>query len=225
MRGLCCQLLLLGVLAACTARADLIWDNGNFDNRRAVSSEKDNYLVTHGSYAADDAVLTTGYYLQEIRWWGAALIDQNHPFTSYQAQYTILGDDPNAGLLYTSAPMTFSVTDMGTYFYGFRVYVGEVDVPDFYLTPGHYHFAVRLLSNSGRNFQLSTGNGVVQGESMGLFQGPDFWGGPPPPYWTTIQQFGGFTTDYAFSLHGIVPEPAGVGVLAVLGAFYRRRSR
>ncbi len=223
MRGSLRQSPLLAVLVASAAHAGLIWDNGSFDNRRAVSSEKDNYLVTHGSYSADDAVLTTGYYLQQIRWWGAAQIDQNHPFNSYQAQYTILGDDPNAGPLYTSAPLDFGVTDQGTHFYGYRVYVGEVNVPDFYLAPGHYHFAVRLVSTSGRNFQLSAGNGAWQGESMGLFQGQDFWGGPPPPYWVTIQQFGGFTTDYAFSLYGRVPEPAVAGLLAVLGALCRPR--
>ena len=222
MHGLYWLSPLIGVLAAVAGRADVIWDNGSFDGQRGISSEKDNYLVVHGSFAADDAVLTTGYYLQEIRWWGAALINQYHSFASYQAQFTILGDDPNAGALYLSEPMAFDATDTGTTFYSYRVYIGAVTVPDFYLAPGHYHFAVRLISNSGRNFQLSTGNGAVQGETIGLFQGQDFWGGPPPPYWVTIQQFVGLTTDFAFSLHGIVPEPT--ALLALLAIFCRARS-
>jgi hypothetical protein len=209
--------------SAVPLRADLLWDNGPFDGRHAISSELDHFLVAHGSFAADDALLPAGGLVDGIGWMGACLIDQNHTFDSYQAQAIVFANDPNLTVLYASDPSPFDVASTGGLFYGYRIYSGVVSLPDLPLSPGNYFFAVRLTSTSGRNFQLSAGNGTVAGESMGLFQGQDFWGGPPAPNWVTIQQFAGFTSDYAFQVYGRVPEPAAMALAGLVLLFPRRR--
>jgi hypothetical protein len=214
---------MLMVGGSVSVRADLLWDNGPFDGQHAISSELDHFLVTHGSFAADDAMFSEGGIVDGIGWMGASLIDQNHPFSSYQAQAVVLAADPDFTVVYASEPAPFDVVSTGGLYYGYRIYAGELSLPDLPLAPGTYFFGVRLTSLSGRNFQLSAGNGIVAGDSMGLFQGQDFWGGPPAPDWVTIQQFAGFTSDYSFQVYGRVPEPAAAALLGLVLLSARRR--
>jgi hypothetical protein len=71
----------------------------------------------------------------------------------------------------------------------------------------------------GRNVMLTTGSGTLNGLTMGLFQS-DFFGYPD---WTLTEDTSPtMTTDFAFQVYGVIPEPASL-LLLVAGAYLARR--
>lgn len=223
-------LVLLLIVGAAVAQADLLWDNfltanpgvdGGFDRRSYFSSERN--AAVEDTWATDDVVFTQDVVVQGIKWAGG-----RDPRWSYSVEVIILKEQnqtytPLAG--FPLAVPTYQVTGTFGSFYGFQTFNGYVELPDTPLGPGHYYIGVRLVSGptgqgDGRNVALTTGYGQINGQTMGLVRP-----GPPPYYnWIFINQYPGEpATDYAFQVHGI-PEPTGLALLGVgLLLQFRRR--
>jgi|GEM_PF-6476745 len=205
------------------ASADLLWDNfltdnpaadGGFDGHSYFSSEQN--AAVQDTWATDDAVFTFPVTIQGIKW-----VAGYDPRWSYTAEIIILAEDADSDSYapwpgFPLAVTNWQVTATFGTFYGFRVYNGYAELPDVELPPGHYYFGVRLVSGQGgqgdgRNVALTTGNGQINGQTMGLVRP-----GPEPNYnWMFINQYPGETaTDYGFQLYGI-PEPASLGLLGL----------
>lgn len=223
-------LLLLLVGGAAIAQADLLWNNfltpnpavdGGFDRQSYFSSERN--AAVPDTWTTDDAVFTHDVIIQGIKWAGA-----RDPRFAYTAEVIILKEESQSYTPLTGFPLaipSYQVTGTFGNFYGFQTYNGYVDLPDTPLSAGHYYFGVRLVSGptgqgDGRNVALTTGNGQINGLTMGLVRP-----GPPPYYdWIFINQYPGESpTDFAFQLYGI-PEPTSL-VLLGLGLMLQLRRR
>jgi hypothetical protein len=223
-------ILVLALAGASSARAVLIWDNfltanpptdGGFDGHSFFSSERN--AAVEDSWAADDAVWTGNVTVQGVKWAGGR--DPRFPYGNVEL---IVLNEQGGGLSVVQQYSLGQPTIQGTFgtFDGFEVYDGYIELPPggLDLGPGHYYFGVRLVNGAngdedGRNVMLTTGDGAINGVTMGLFQS-DFFGYPD---WTlTADTSAGITTDFAFQVYGVIPEPVSL-VLLTAGAFLARR--
>lgn len=223
----CIALFLLGSFTA--AQADgalLLWDNYQgpvgYDHISARSSER-NTIVTD-SWTADDAIFSAqdypfGVSIQEIKW-----IGMRDPFANYMsADFIILDDGFN--VISEVADLPYTVNVLGSDF-GLQTYEGSIAVPDVVLTPGRYYFAARLSNGFlGQNFVATTGQGNIQGVTVGAFQ--SYWFGyPGQPGWVLVSEIPSATvSDFAYRIYGVpVPEPASLATLLIGGlALLRKR--
>jgi hypothetical protein len=227
--------VVLAATAAGAARADMIWDNflssnpasdGGFDGRSYFSSERNASVVD--SWTADDAVWTQSVTVQGVKWAGGR--DARFPYGT--VELIVLKEVD--GVLSTVQQYSLGQpTVTGTFgtFQGFQVYDGYVDLPGggLGLTAGHYYFGIRLVNGvngdaDGRNVFMTTGTiggqTTINGLTMGMFQS-DFFG---YPNWTlTADTSAHMTTDFAFQVYGILPEPASLMLLAAGLLVARRR--
>lgn len=230
-----CHVALVVLLVVCgggLARGDLLWNNfltdpDGFDTNLLMTSEKDATISLGGSWTADDVAFTSpgGVQIESIRWAGALLA--NHAYT---VEVTILQNDPGYTELAAISVPTFTIVDTYGTTGGYERYVADVTLPGdgYYLPAGEYFIGIRLLSTSGRNFMASTGNGTLNGNSMGIFKST-YWGYSD---WIPINQFATYQpehpfldpTDFAFQVYGsIVPEPA--AMLLISGGILLLRRR
>jgi hypothetical protein len=229
------------------APAAVIWDNylsrnpGNdsewYDGVYALSSERST-LVTN-SWTADDAIFDYPVTLTGLSWYGLLEKRQSAEYTGVDV--AVYAKNPNQESSNPIAPgavpvamftdLSFSQRDIAdSSFDGsgkqYQVYEGTVDLPEnVALDPGHYYYSVRVVDNGlGRAYALTTGAGESNprgGTTMAAFQST-FLYYPDRPNWVYVDQASAMASDYAYRLHGFVPEPASLLLLA-LGSFALRR--
>lgn len=217
--------LAAGVMAQ-AGPIETLWDNywspaPGYDRLGYFSSEIS--ASVPDSFAGDDAIFAEPVRIQEIKWLGM----RNTTYTYGSAEVVIL--DTSFNTLHSLTGLSFSSTTItdGAFPWGYTPYEGTVAIPNIELAPGRYYFAVRLVSGTpqaptgGRNFVLTTGSGTIHGGTMGVIRVPAFGA----PNWTLIgNYFGSRPTEYAYRIRGeIIPEPAGLVLLALGGLLARRR--
>lgn len=222
----------LGMVLAGSAFAggtQLLWDNyltppDGYDGQNALSSDRN--TQTQDSWVADDAVFGQIVRVDEIRWVGYREINGGGQYPA--ADVTVLDSTFNTLLEFNDASYTDSVLDtvqiLGR---TYQIYEGSVSLETFAgdreFDPGQYYFGTRLVGNTlGQNFFATTGNGTLNGQTIGFTRSPSFF----QNNWTPVSQVYGieFNTDFAFQVRGvIVPEPAAIAMLGAGALLFVRR--
>jgi len=208
----------LAVLAGVAGvQADIIWDNyltspDGYDSISAFTSERNTNVVD--SWAGDDAIFGAPVTVTGVEW--LAIRDPDYQYT---AEVVVL--DENFDIVNEYIEMDYAATVVTPDpLFGYQVYSGYIDLGGLDLPAGQYYFAVRLFTGgAGRNMILTTGDGTINGLSMGVVQSDHFG----IANWTEIASAwpGAPVTDLAYRIHG-VPEPASLVLLAG-GLFMLRR--
>lgn len=208
----------LGAFFAGTAGADVLWDNmigeDGFDRVAGLSAERNTEVPD--AWTADDALAAVGWRVTGYRWIG--LRDPRYGYS--RAEVLVLDEQLSpvlelGGLSYT-AEVIGTALDL-------QAYEGYVELPEVDLAAGRYYFAVRLVGDHlGRNFIASTGDGVMLGETHGLFRSA-FFGFPQWVPSSRALLTGG--ADFAFQIEGVaLPEPGALfGLIVGVGLLAARR--
>jgi len=207
----------LGACLAGRAGADLLWNNmlgeDGFDGIAGLSAERNTEVPE--SWTADDAIAAVDWRMTGYRWIGL-----RDPRYSYPRAELLVLDDRLAPVA-EFAELRYSAEVLGTAL-ELQAYEGYLEIPAMDLAAGRYYFAVRLVgSHVGRNFMASTGEGVMLGESHGVFRSA-FFGFPNWVPSARALLTGG--ADFAFQIEGVaLPEPAAFSGLLVGGLLFARR--
>lgn len=209
----------LGACLAGTAGADVLWDNmigeDGFDGIAGLSAERNTEVPD--AWTADDVVAAVDWRLTGYRWIG--LRDPRYGYS--QAEVLVLNEQlaPVAEL----GGLSYAAEVIGTAL-DLQAYEGYIELPAIELAAGRYYFAVRLVGNDvGRNFIASTGEGVMLGQSHGIFRS-SFFGFPQWVPSSRALLTGG--ADFSFQIEGVaLPEPGSIFGLAVFGGMLAARRR
>ncbi len=228
--NLCLFAIILVAIGAVSAQAELIWDNylsnnPGYDGTSYFSSER--CTSVPDSWAGDDAVWETTVTISAIEWLGARKPGYDYGY----AEAIILDSDFQTLYEFTidsGQPLDYTAEELPGPVFGWMPYEGYVEIPETTLLAGQYYIAVRLVSaaepgdatTAGRNVVLTTGNGGINGDTMGVIKnvglGADDW-------MLVDNYFGTPATDYSYRIYGVeVPEPAGL-LLLVSGLLLGRR--
>lgn len=193
------------------ARADLLWDNGEWDRVGNYSSER-NTIVTE-SWVADDIVLADPVVVREFSWFGAVSPNMN-PIAS---DFILL--DANLQPITELRDLDYTRVFNGYAYGDYEVYEITIAGLNIELEPGRYFIGGRMV-----------GDGV--GRSIALLQRAVYGGAEPYfrseyfgyPDWTPLGQIYA-SRDAVFKVYGdIVPAPPTL-VLALPCLFALRRRR
>ncbi len=199
-------------LAATTrlARADLLWDNGDWDSwdfGAGTSSERNTEVSE--SWIIDDFVLTEPVALRELEWLALRPIG----FDPVAADCILLTSEFDTIVEYFDHAFTSDLKGIG---FGHEVHELTIHNLDIELAPGRYYTGARFVGDgTGRSW--AAGQNTIRGVTQAYIRS-DFLGYPdwePAP--------GGY--DAVFKVYGdIIPAPATlVFALPCLLALRRRR--
>ena len=251
-RKLALGLLVLSCLTAEPAQADLLWYNGDYDNRDALDNGFS--LVNFGGLAALRSTVYEDFIVPVGQTWTVTSVFSNdqlnyatNPVTSAAWAIRSGVSAGNGGTLVASASNAAAtqtaLTKTAGFFYAASPFQITATVSPLVLTAGTYWLSVipnePTVFDGNFSYVMSTSGlnsvGMPPGNDDSSFISNNIAAGNPGSYFFTSTGTveGGGTWDYSLGVNGTVaftvPEPSSLVVVAIGGlgmlAFLRRRSR
>ncbi|MCC7390471.1 MAG: hypothetical protein IT431_17090 [Phycisphaerales bacterium] len=200
-------------LAATASRAqpDLLWDNGEWDGAKAISSERDTWVTE--SWVVDDFMVADGAVVRELEW----LALWYPGFEPVATDVILLTADfePVAELF----DLGFASEFEGTAFGDIEVYRLTISGLSLHIESGRYYIGARFVGDGeGRGF--AAGQYPISGESEAYFRSAHFG----EPDWVPVSELGVSPLDTVFKVYGdIIPAPPTLALTALAPLAFRRR--
>lgn len=211
MAHIVADLLLTGMwVSISSAASDLLWDNGEWDGAKAISSER-NTQVTE-SWLVDDFVIQSEVMIRDLEWLalrsvdarptGVDLIVLDAGFAPIVERFDLAFDDQFEG--------------MGFGHEVHRLTLSNLDLP---LQAGRYYIGARYVGDgAGRAFAAGQFN--LHGATEAYFRS-DYFGYPD---WVPTYELGITPSDAVFKVYGdIIPAPPALAVVLPGFLVFRRR--
>lgn len=193
------------------ARADLLWDNGRWDQVGNVRSERN--AETQDSWAVDDVVFEAPVRITGMEW----ISIMTDEFEPTGGDVILLSDDFDKHM--TQFDLELNREELGKIF-GFSYYRASIHNLDIVLEPGSYLIGARPVGD-GIGSAFTGLNDVVLGNHQAHFRSAELGFED----WTPVESIFGDDRDIAFQVFGkVIPAP-GPWVVLILGWLTTRPRR
>lgn len=190
------------------ARADVLWDNGEWNLGSNVVSNRNGSISD--AWIVDDVIFDQPVIIESFEW--TALMPDDFAFLA--GDFLLMDESFNKQIVANDLEIERKQIDMA---FGFPVYRVTLPNLDFVVDPGRYYIGGRPVGD-GKSFSVTGLIDEVSGESEAFFRSAELG----YPDWVSMIEVGGEFQDAVFKVHGTVIPAPGCGAIIVLATVITR---